>query len=197
MASMLRGNDTIKELVFRNNKITDDGARAIAAVLADRSALKHVDLRNNMISGIGIKALADSLERSERVCQVFVHPGGKIEAFSSSEKDSESSALVITSICIVDVRDNTSDNHNGVRTKGAARMTFVQTRRQSNNEAKACVKAKQSLSQSPSQKQRSMKSSTYPLSRPSSDRSAESNTSSNDRKYDFPKQIKKSPFAKN
>jgi len=108
VAAMLRGNATIEELQFRRNRIGDDGARAIAAVLAERSALRLIDLRENCVSMIGVKAIADALERSERVHKVMVHPGGKIEAFGASEtiSVSESAALAVKTVCIVDVREN-------------------------------------------------------------------------------------------
>ena len=105
---MLRNNITIEQLQFRKNNIGDDGARAIASVLAERSALKLVDLRENHISILGVKTIADALERSERIHKVMVHPGGKIEAFGACETigQSESTELSVKTMCIVDLRDN-------------------------------------------------------------------------------------------
>jgi myosin protein heavy chain len=107
IASILRNNITIEEIQLRRNKIGDDGARAIASILAENCALKFIDLRENRISTMGTKAIADALGRSERIKKVFVHPGGKIEAFgvSSSSLDVDESTF-FTSICLVDVRDN-------------------------------------------------------------------------------------------
>ena len=108
MAAMLRNNITIEEIHFRKNNISDDGARALAAVLAERTALKFIDLRENRISISGIKVIADALERSERIHKVMVHPGGKIEAFGASETISdelESTAFAVKTLCIVDIRE--------------------------------------------------------------------------------------------
>lgn len=107
IASILRNNITIEEIQLRGNKIGDDGARAIASILTENCALKFIDLRENRISTMGTKAIADALGRSERVKKVFVHPGGKIEAFgaSSSSLDIDETTL-FSSICLIDVRDN-------------------------------------------------------------------------------------------
>jgi len=113
IASILKNNVTIEEIQLRRNKIGDDGARAIASILAERSALKHIDLRENRISTMGMKAIADALGRSERIQKVFVHPGGKIEAFGASETfvmsssvEENDGAFSVSSICVVDARDN-------------------------------------------------------------------------------------------
>lgn len=113
IASILKNNVTIEEIQIRRNKIGDDGARAIASVLAERCALKFIDLRENRISTMGMKAIADALGRSERIHKVFVHPGGKIEAFGASETfcvssslDEKDAAFSVSSICVVDARDN-------------------------------------------------------------------------------------------
>lgn len=111
IASILRNNITIEEIQLRRNKIGDDGARAIASILAENCALKFIDLRENRISTMGTKAIADALGRSERIKKVFVHPGGKIEAFGVSSSSSSldvDEATFFTSICLVDVRDNTA-----------------------------------------------------------------------------------------
>ena len=55
------------------NNITDDGARALGAVLAGRSSLRLVDLRGNKIGKGAIRILAEALERAERVRHVYVH----------------------------------------------------------------------------------------------------------------------------
>lgn len=114
IASTLKNNVTIEEIQLRRNKIGDDGARAIASILAETNALKFIDLRENRISTMGVKAIADALGRSARIQKVFVHPGGKIEAFGASETSGESSllsegndrAFSVSSICVVDARDN-------------------------------------------------------------------------------------------
>lgn len=105
---MLHNNVTMEELQFRRNNISDDGARALAAVLAERSALKFIDMRENHVSMVGVKAIADALERSPRIHKVMVHPGGKIEAFGASEtmSESESTAFSIKTVCIVDLSEN-------------------------------------------------------------------------------------------
>ena len=114
IASILKNNVTIEEIQLRRNKIGDDGARAIASVLAERCALKFIDLRENHISTMGMKAIADALGRSERIHKVFVHPGGKVEAFGASETcglspsldEKDAAAFSVSSICVVDARDN-------------------------------------------------------------------------------------------
>ncbi len=113
IASLLKSNMTIEEIQLRRNKIGDDGARAIASFLVERSAIKFIDLRENRISTMGMKAIADALGRSERINKVFVHPGGKIEAFGTSENVGMSSSLEeedatfsVSSVCVVDARDN-------------------------------------------------------------------------------------------
>lgn len=106
---MLRNNITIEELQLRRNQIGDDGARAIAAILAEQSAIKLIDLRENNIGMIGIKAIAEALERSERVHKVFVHPGGKIEAMgivNETGRASGTAAMDVSTVCIIDVREN-------------------------------------------------------------------------------------------
>lgn len=119
IVSMLRDNETIAELNLRGNQLTDDAARALASLLARPSALRYVDLRENRIGRNGIKVIADALERSERVKHVYVHAGGKIEALGSSEyigddastahrRDSSQGLSSVGSVCIVDVRDNTT-----------------------------------------------------------------------------------------
>ncbi|KAL7497317.1 hypothetical protein ACHAWT_005764 [Skeletonema menzelii] len=121
IASILKNNVTIEEIQLRRNKIGDDGARAIASVLAERCAIKFIDLRENHISTMGMKAIADALGRSERIHKVFVHPGGKIEAFGASETfgissslDEKDAAFSVSSICVVDVRDNSSRKQNRI-----------------------------------------------------------------------------------
>lgn len=109
---MLRNNITIEELQLCRNNISDDGARAIAAILSEPSVIKFVDLRQNNIGMLGIKAIAEALERSDRVMKVFVHPGGKIEAMGTAknEFDSNTSALDVSTVCVVDVRENQPKN---------------------------------------------------------------------------------------
>lgn len=118
IVAMLHDNETIAELNLRGNQLTDDAARALASLLARPSALRFVDLRENHIGRNGIKVIADALERSERVKHVYVHAGGKIEALGSSDfigddtstahrRDSQGLSSV-GSVCIVDVRDNTT-----------------------------------------------------------------------------------------
>merc|ERR1712038_1091692 len=122
---------TIAALNLRRNKITDEGCRAIAAVLTGRTCIDSIDLRQNQITRQGIKTIVDSLERSSRVRYVHVHPGGMIEAFGGSQgtpqkdkrdskrngRESLSSSSVSSSsadeelkkpnrVCLVDVREN-------------------------------------------------------------------------------------------
>ena len=197
VASMLRDNVTIEELQFRRNYISDDGARAIAAVLADRSALKLIDLRENHVSMIGIKAIADALERSKRVRHVFVHPGGKIEAFGSSETidGSESTTLAVSTVCIVDVRDNIPKD-DVQKAKAAEQLKFMQKRRQSENEMKGGKKTRQSMSQSPSQKHRHKKRNAFPPVRPLSAGSTKSKESKRFGDQQIGKRSQMSPFLK-
>ena len=128
---MLRDNETIAELNLRGNQLTDDAARALASLLARPSALRFVDLRENRISRNGIKVIADALERSERVKHVYVHAGGKIEALGSSEyigddastvhrRDSSQGLSSVGSVCIVDIRDNTTHEASMTRNSGDA-----------------------------------------------------------------------------
>ena len=109
IASALKGNVTIAELNMRSNEITDDGARAIAALFTAPSTLTSIDLRDNYISRIGLRIIAEALERSERVKRVHIQAGGRIEAFSSISKKDPNSSEQITSVeivCVVDVRSN-------------------------------------------------------------------------------------------
>ena len=146
VAAMLRNNATIEEIQFRKNKITDDGARALEAVLAERSALKFIDLRENYISMSGVKVIADALERSERIHKVMVHPGGKIEAFGASETihdESETTAFAVKTACIVDLREQRPQQ---TKPSIETRTKEHQASRQSNNKAKNKSLMKQSPS---------------------------------------------------
>jgi myosin protein heavy chain len=115
----------IEEVNLRNNIISDDGVRALGAVLSGKNALKLVDLKGNKISKNGIKVLAEALERNERVKHVYVHAGGKIEALGTSRwahaRDGNGATAAgstggstnknlisgnVETICVVDVRDN-------------------------------------------------------------------------------------------
>ena len=131
---MLRNNITIEELQLRRNKIGDDGARAIAAVLAEQSAIKLIDLRENNIGMMGIKAIAEALERSERVQKVFVHPGGKIEAMGASEAVCASGtvAMDVTTICVVDVRENQPRGKPSAETNGNTSQSQSQSKKKTN-----------------------------------------------------------------
>jgi hypothetical protein len=180
VAAMLRNNITIEELQFRRNNIGDDGARAIAALLAEPSAIKFIDLRENNIGVFGIKAIAEALERSERVQKVFVHPGGKIEAMGSTESSntSESAAMAVSTVCVVDIRDNrpkdaglTAGLSEQIRSLQKERLGERNTSSSGSN-VKTKADNRRSASQSPSTKQRPQnkrKSTIGSRSRPSSD----------------------------
>lgn len=119
ITSSLKNNVSIVELCLRGNVVTDDGARAIAIILASSKVLRSVDLRGNQIGRTGLRAIVDGLERSERVRHVYVRPGGKVEALSGGNKDGQNSlgkdeaitsknqSVSVETICVVDVRDNT------------------------------------------------------------------------------------------
>ena len=121
IASILQNNLTIEEIQLRRNNISDDGARAIASLLTESSTIKFIDLRENRIGTMGTKAIVDALDRSERSQKVYVHPGGKIEALGTSEAfdilsstlDEKDSAFSLSSICVVDVRENTPSKSDG------------------------------------------------------------------------------------
>ncbi len=112
----------MSELVLRGNYITDDGTRALAALLSNSSGLRFIDLRDNRISKQGMKALADALERSKRVRHVYVHENGKIEAMGTDIQElsggdegggyhgtatkSNVPMVKVETVCIVDLRNN-------------------------------------------------------------------------------------------
>ena len=106
----------ITELNLRANVITDEGARALGAVLAaGTSALRTVDLRENNVGKSGVRGVAESLERAGRVRHVYVHAGGKIEALGTGTwaaprggADGAGAAPQVTveTVCVVDVREN-------------------------------------------------------------------------------------------
>ncbi len=116
----------MSELVLRSNNITDEGTRALAALLSSTdSGLRFIDLRENRISKQGIKALADALERSNRVRHVYIHASGKIEAMgtdiqklsgggeggggkheTASATKSNVPMVKVETVCIVDIRSN-------------------------------------------------------------------------------------------
>ena len=58
---------TIHLACLRNNSVTDDGARALAALLSGSCQLRVVDLRNNNINKNGIRAIAEALERNLKI----------------------------------------------------------------------------------------------------------------------------------
>lgn len=103
ISALLHKNETIAELNLQGNMITDEGCRSLSSVLSGPSCLRNIDLRRNKISTNGIKLLVEALERSNRVRHVHVHVGGKIEAKSM---DTEYGSNESSTICIVDVRDN-------------------------------------------------------------------------------------------
>ncbi len=112
ISAMLRENQTIVELNLRGNMITDEGCRALASVLSAPSSLENIDLRRNRITRKGIKLIVEALDRSSRVRHVYVHTGGKIEAFGKQEAGNklDDSKIVGSKIknvvCVVDIRDN-------------------------------------------------------------------------------------------
>lgn len=130
IAALLRNAPNVRELQLRGNAVTSEGARAIAAVLGSASCqLRHVDLRANRISKDGVKVLAEALERNARTKHVYVHAGGKIEALgttstatsalqlnaqamssgvSAAASASNSGLIGVETICVVDVREQTS-----------------------------------------------------------------------------------------
>lgn len=130
IAALLRNAPNVRELQLRGNAVTSDGARAVAAILGLASCqLRLVDLRANRISKDGVRVLAEALERNERTKHVYVHAGGKIEALgttsaaasalhwnaqamSSGVGATTSSGLIgVETICVVDVREQTSSEH--------------------------------------------------------------------------------------
>lgn len=98
IASLLHSQNGIKELHLDSNCITNEGARAIAAILSySHCQLRHIDLRRNQIEKKGLQLIADALERhSAHLC---VH-SGRLDAFV----DKEATQLR----CVVDISDNTS-----------------------------------------------------------------------------------------
>lgn len=57
--------DDIKKINFRNNSISDQGAKIIAQFLLEMPALKVVDLSNNTINGTGLLSFKPLLERED------------------------------------------------------------------------------------------------------------------------------------
>ncbi len=142
----------MSELVLRGNYITDDGTRALAALLSnDSSGLRFADLRENRISKQGMKALADALERSKRVRHVYVHENGKIEAMGTDMQElsgggggeeggnygmatkSNVPMVKVETVCIVDLRNN---NESQEQTTAAGNRTV-----KSRNNSEATVDA--------------------------------------------------------
>lgn len=118
--SVMQGNQTITELNLRSNKLTDDGARALAAVLAGRTALRSVDLRGNQVGRTGIRHIAEAMERNERVRHVYVHAGGKVEALGTKAPEPGSLSatgsmpmVTVETVCVVDIRENVPSGKGG------------------------------------------------------------------------------------
>ena len=112
---------------MRSNLVTDDGARAIAALLSAPNVLSFIDLKGNRISRNGLKAIAAGLEKSDRVNRIVIRPGGRIEAIASKiqETTSDQPFASIDTVCTVDVRDNSppDDPLSDVRSLVMAEMT--------------------------------------------------------------------------
>ena len=108
-ASTSSSSGAIEQLNLKSNKISDEGARAIAAVLSSSRSIQQIDLRNNLISKKGIECLAEALERNPRSKHVYVHAGGKIEALGTSmnnNNNNPSTMMNVETICVVDLREN-------------------------------------------------------------------------------------------
>ena len=58
----LHGEDHVKALTLRNNRIGDEGATQLAVVLRENETLRVLDLRDNRISDGGCASLAYALE---------------------------------------------------------------------------------------------------------------------------------------
>nr|CCA16580.1 conserved hypothetical protein [Albugo laibachii Nc14] len=100
IASLLQSENEIRELHLESNCITNEGARAIAAILnQSHCALRYIDLRRNQIGKNGIQLIADALERDIRSARVCVH-SGRLEAFAD--------ATCTETHCVIDISDNTS-----------------------------------------------------------------------------------------
>lgn len=124
IAALLRSATNVRELQLRGNSISNEGARAIAAVLCISTCrLRQVDLRGNHIGKDGIKVLAEALERNDRIKHVYVHAGGKIEALGTTSPAAQAaivnaqissaaalggphaSLIGVETVCVVDVRE--------------------------------------------------------------------------------------------
>jgi len=124
VVATIRDNVNIAELNLRGNGITDEGARVIASLLTGKNGLHILDLRGNHISQYGIRMIASALESSQRVTQICVHAGGRIEAFGLDDESKTSVTNHTTSegdkqvdisnnqiasrraLCVVDIREN-------------------------------------------------------------------------------------------
>ncbi len=117
ICAILRENQTIVELNLRGNSISDEGCRALSSLLSATSTLENINLRKNRITRKGIKILVEALERSSRVRHVYVHAGGKIEAFgqqyekcnvqaNTKEMPSSATRAKANTVCIIDIREN-------------------------------------------------------------------------------------------
>jgi hypothetical protein len=79
VAATLQNSLTIEELQFRKNNNSDDGAGAIAAVLAEPIAIKSIDLHGDNIGMMCIKAIAEAWQdQKEYTRYVFTAEGLKL-----------------------------------------------------------------------------------------------------------------------
>ncbi len=137
------------ELILRGNNITDDGTRALAALLSSDSGLRFIDLRENRISKQGVKVLVDALERSNRVRHVYVYANGKIEAMGTNIQELSSSGegggyhekvtksnvpmVKVETVCIIDIMNNNDNEPKGqittagsiVKGRSSSESTFL------------------------------------------------------------------------
>lgn len=135
LVSILKGSKTITDLNLVSNRIGDAGAAALASLISlGNCRLNFIDLRNNFITMSGIKRLAEAMQSNKGRCieHVYVHNDGKIDAIglkvgapkggSSNQegggnKDNSKDPFTLaklknamSSICVVDVRENFPDN---------------------------------------------------------------------------------------
>ena len=72
LAIALEGNTTLRKLSLYDNQISDKGATALAQALEGNTTLHQLDLANNKISDEGATALAQALEGNTTLHQLYL-----------------------------------------------------------------------------------------------------------------------------
>jgi len=72
MAAAIGKSSSLESFTLRYNRITDEGARALATAIEKSASLRFMDLYENLVTDVGAAALAISVEKSRCVEQVSV-----------------------------------------------------------------------------------------------------------------------------